>query len=327
MANLVISPSDGLTVPEREAQARLRRNLMPATTVRTYTSSWRTFARWCAGKGWSALPATAATLAAYVAFRESEGRSYNTVATDLAAVHKAHEMKRIPSARYDIDVKNALRSLGRSQADQPKRKKAALTVDLVAKLVEALPETTIGIRDRAIVLVGLASALRRSNLASLAVEDVTPNEKGLLLLVKRSKTDQLGKGKYIQLHSQRAESLCPVRALRRWLLLSGVNNGKVFRQVSATGVVSSKGLTGQSIRLVVLRACERAGLEEGQFSAHSLRAGFITSATENGKTLESIMETTGHRDINVARGYIRHIEARAQKAGEGLFDSVTTKRS
>jgi integrase len=322
MANLVVPSPDGLTVPERAAKERLRRNAMNPNTVRTYTSAWRVFARWCAEKGWSALPASADTLVNYVAFRDSSGCSYNTVSTDLAAIHKAHERKRIPSARYDLDVKEAFQALGRSQADRPKRKKAALTVDLVAKLIETTPETTVGLRDRAILLVGVTSAMRRSNLASLDVSDITPNEKGLLILVKRSKTDQFGKGKFIQLHSQRDETLCPARALRRWLLVSGVSSGKAFRRVGPTGKVSPNGLTGEAIYNIVVRACERAGLTEGQYSAHSLRAGFITSATENGKTLESIMETTGHRDINVARGYIRHIEARAQKAGEGLFDSV-----
>lgn len=322
MADLVKHEPAALSQPEARSLRKLQHFAIPESTRRTYASAWKLFAEWCEGKNVSALPADASTLVSYIAHCESEGYRYNSVGVALAAIHMAHGRRHVPSARNDFDVKEALRALARSQADQLPEKKAPLTVDLVSKLIAALPDSVIGVRDRAILLLGVTSACRRSNLAALTVEDITENDLGLVVRVRRSKTDQTGKGKDIQVHAQSNIALCPVRAYRLWRSLSGVKSGPVFLEVFSNGRIGTESLRGKAIRDVVKRACVRAGLDPAPFGAHSLRAGFATSAADNGKTIHSIMETTGHRDVNTAMGYIRHREVRQQTAGAGLFDSL-----
>jgi integrase len=175
-----------------------------------------------------------------------------------------------------------------------------------------------GLRDRALLLFGFASALRRSELVALAVEDLEHTERGLLINVKRSKTDQEGRGhQRAVIYGTRAE-LCPVKTISRWVEAAHIETGPVFRSVTRHGHVNGS-LSARAVAQVVKTYARLAGLDPAEFSGHSLRAGFVTSAAEKGATADRIMDHTGHKSVAMVRTYTRRADAFANHAGDGLL--------
>lgn len=172
-------------------------------------------------------------------------------------------------------------------------------------MVATLGDGPGGIRDRALLLIGFAAALRRSELVALDVDDVTEREDGLVVTLRRSKTDQEGAGAELGVPFGSDPTTCPVRALRRWYEASGIEAGPIFRPVTRHGVIGEARLTDRSVALVVKRTAERAGLDPVQFAGHSLRAGLITSAAEAGVQERHIMAQSRHKSVPVMRRYIR----------------------
>ena len=168
--------------------------------------------------------------------------------------------------------------------------------------------TLSGLRDRALLLVGFAGALRRSELARLQVGDVAVTPEGLRLVVRQAKTDQEGRGlvKGIRYGEQRLT--CPVRSLRDWCRAAGIDEGPIFRGVDRHGNVAGSALSGRSVARIVKRAARRAGLDPSQYSGHSLRAGFTTQAARAGTPERIIQRHTGHKDLRTLRTYIREGE-------------------
>ncbi len=181
--------------------------------------------------------------------------------------------------------------------------KAALSPSELSRIVAALPETRIGVRDRAILLLGFSSALRRGELAELDVADLRVTGDGVELVIWASKTDQRRAGARVFVPNGGA--LCPVRALKRWLAVSGIEVGALFRRISRADRVLAARLSGQGIATAIKRAGEAAGLDPDTLGGHSLRAGFVTEAARRGETAFRIMATTRHRSIESLKGYIR----------------------
>jgi integrase len=192
------------------------------------------------------------------------------------------------------------RSLGTAPAQ-----KAAATVDIVRQMVDGLGEDVQGLRDRALLLVGFAGAFRRSELVGLDVEDVAFTSNGLVILLRRSKSDQEGVGHKKGLPYGSSPATCPVRALRAWLDASGVAEGPIFRGVDRHGNIKASRLSPRTVALVVKRVAEAAGLDPTEFAGHSLRAGLATSAAAAGVSERIIMQQTGHRSVQMVRRYIR----------------------
>jgi integrase len=185
-------------------------------------------------------------------------------------------------------------------------------------MLRMTPDNLRGIRDRALLLVGFAGAFRRSELVALDVADVALTPEGLLLTLRRSKTDQEGAGRQVAIpFGSRAET-CPVRALRAWLDATAITEGPVFRWVHGRRSVSSMRLTGQSIALVVKKYAAAAGLNVADFSGHSLRAGFVTSAARAGEPERRIMRQTGHKSIEMVLRYVRQANAFTDNAALSL---------
>jgi integrase len=333
MADLV--KSGPAPVPARIAKAlvELAEHSIPKSTRRTYLGAWRRFRDWAiangrdygqrAKDGEPDKPASAETLCLYVAHLTDEGNRLSTVHHALAAIHAAHGELKLTSERNDFRVKKVLRGLGRMQADRPPEKKKAITVDLLEKLVLAQPDKVIGVRDKAILLVGFSGAFRRSELVALTVEDITWRDVGIILRVKKSKTDQTGQGALVEVfaNSSGKTDLCPVRALKLWLnVVAKVSRGPIFREILPGDVAGPAPLQPAAVCDVVKRACELAGLDPDPYGAHSLRAGFITSAAEAGKPLSLIMQTSRHKSHSVAQGYVRHTELLKVGAGKGLLE-------
>ena len=183
-------------------------------------------------------------------------------------------------------------------------KAPAITED-IRRMVAAVPENLLGLRDRALLLVGFAGGFRRSELVGLDREDCEFTSDGVILVLRRSKMDQEGAGRKIAIPFGSNPETCPVRTLEAWLSTPALEQGALFRPVSRHGQIQAARLSGHAIALVVKRYAMAAGLDPLKYSGHSLRSGLATSAAINGASERSIMAQTGHRSLAMVRRYIR----------------------
>jgi site-specific recombinase XerD len=174
-----------------------------------------------------------------------------------------------------------------------------------------------GLRDRALLLLGFAGAFRRSELVALDVADIEETQTGLLVTIRRSKTDQEAMGRTIAI--TRGDVACPVKALREWLNAAGIESGALFRPINKSGTVATTRLTCRSVANIVKEYAGRAGFDAAIFSAHSLRSGFLTSAAAKGASIFKMMDQSGHKSIDTLRGYVRDAELFKNHAGAGLL--------
>ena len=182
-------------------------------------------------------------------------------------------------------------------------------LEMLAVLDQQKSHPTKAARDRALLLVGFAGAFRRAELVALRVEDVAFHETHVEVLLRFSKTDQFGKGRSVFLPQASGER-CPIKSLKAWLAVAGIETGWLFRSVTKGGVVSDDPLTAQSVALIVKRAAKAMGRKPEEFSGHSLRAGYVTTAAMASLPTWLIREQTGHRSDAVLARYIRPVEKR-----------------
>ena len=184
-------------------------------------------------------------------------------------------------------------------------------------MARSTPPTLVGLRDRALILLGFAGALRRSELVALDVSDLVRTEKGLLVTIRRSKTDQEAEGATIAI--PRGGQDCPVTALETWLLAASVTEGPVFRPIGRSGKVLHRRLCDRAVTMTIKRYAKQTGLDAKAFSAHSLRSGFLTSAAANGASIFKMMDVSRHKSIDTLRAYVRDAELFTDHAGAGLL--------
>lgn len=285
-------------------------------TRRAYRSDWGTFAAWAASQGLQALPAAPETVALYLTHRAASCKA-STLSRALAAISEAHRAAGVPSPRSSAPVKAVLGGIRRAKGTAPAQKAPIVAGELKA-MIAALPEGLLGLRDRALLLVGFAGAFRRSELVSLAVEDVAQVEDGLEVTLRRSKTDQEGQGRKVGVPFGSSPASCPVRAFRAWVEAAGISSGPVFRSVDRHGHLG-EALSPAAVALVVKRAASAAGLEASRVAGHSLRAGLATSAAKAGRSERAIMAQTGHRSSAMVRRYIRDASLFSENAAAGLL--------
>jgi integrase len=183
-----------------------------------------------------------------------------------------------------------------------------------------LPRLRIGCQAcgiGALLLLGFAGAFRRSELVALDVADIEETQTGLLVTIRRSKTDQEAIGRTIAI--TRGDVACPVKALREWLNAAGIVSGSLFRPINKSGTVATSRLTCRSVANIVKEYAGRAGFDAAIFSAHSLRSGFLTSAAAKGASIFKMMDQSGHKSIDTLRGYVRDAELFKDHAGTGLL--------
>jgi len=286
-------------------------------TLRVYASQWGVFEVWCRDRQLAPVPCAPATLALYLSDRASSVRP-STLRQAISAIAYAHTQSGIAQKdlpHLDPGVQDTLEGIARTHGTAARRVAPLLVEDLRA-VVERLPDTLIGRRNRALLVVGFNGALRRSELVALRVSDITFAAEGLKVRVQRSKTDQRGKSVIVGLPASRFAASCPVRALRAWLDASGIREGRVFRSLS--GGRLGKTLTDRSVADIVKRAAAAAGLD-GDYSGHSLRAGLATSSARNGKHDRDIMTQGRWRSHEMLATYVR--DARlfgSHNAADGL---------
>jgi integrase len=237
----------------------------------------------------------------------------------LTAITKAHQIAghASPATMQQPAVSETLKGIRRTLGTAQKVKSPLLTAD-IRRMVDALPNNLAGCRDRALLLLGFAGGFRRSELAALDVEDVQGTEDGLIVKLRRSKTDPEGKGRAVGIPYGSKPSTCPVRALNAWKQVSGIYEGSLFRGVDRHGQLGAIRLHKDSIGLIVKRAAETAGLDPSQYAGHSLRAGMATQAYLNGAGELAILKQTGHRSLEMVRRYIRDGSLFRENAGGKL---------
>nr|WP_253374294.1 MULTISPECIES: site-specific integrase [Methylorubrum] len=320
-----VFPRSGENLPA-EAAAIVRayqRASKADATVKAYKSDAAVFQAWCARYGFRSLPASAEAVAAFLVAEAEAGRSAATIGRRRAAIRYAHKLAGLPDPTDDEGVRTAAQGIRRRVGVAPKRK-AAATAEIVAAMLMRIPDTLTGKRDRALLALGFAGAFRRSELVALDVADLTEHADGLRVRVRRSKTDQEGQG--VEKAIPHGRFIRPVALVREWLDAAGISEGPVFRPVSRSGRVRAVAnlatpprLTTQAVADVIKRHLEAAGLDPTLFGAHSLRAGFITTAAERGADLARIMDVSGHRDPRTVVGYIRRANAFKDHAGGGFL--------
>lgn len=272
-----------------------------SSTVRTYQSVWLAFTTWCSSKGMTSVPASPDTVVLYVTDM-AESRKARTIKKHLAAISQIHKLAGHPSPVQSEPVKMVMAGLRRVKGTVSTPKKA-LSVEYVRRMVTTLPTTVVGVRDTAIILMGFLSGMRRSEIVGLDVADVVFEPEGLIIMIKRSKRDQEGKGHQVAVPRGRHEVTCPVRAVRARLDAGGIAQGPVFVRLDPGGQQGLR-LDGRAAAHVVQRAAARAGLDPDMSSGHSLRRGFCTEAARAGAAERDIARTTGHSSMQVLRGYI-----------------------
>ena len=272
-------------------------------TLRGYRADWRHFCSWCGQNHLEALPATAEAVAAYIA-ECAQRLKVGSIQRRLNAMAEAHKAMGLSSPTSAAIVRSTLKGIKRTLGTAPDQKAPALTDDIRA-MVEATDPGLIGLRDRALILLGFAGAFRRSELTATNLDDLDFTRNGLTVTLRRSKTDQEGAGRKIGIPYGSNPETCPVRTLTAWLEQSGITNGPVFRSLNRHGKVLPQRLAPGDVARVVKKLAARAGLNPAAYAGHSLRAGHATSAAASGASERSIMNQTGHRSVQMVRRYIR----------------------
>ena len=292
-----------LVPPSLEQAREFARHSKAENTLRGYRSDWRDFCKRCQGQGVCPLPASPEAVASYIA--DCAGRlKVGSIQRRLNAIAEAHKAVGAESPTLAGIVRNTLKGIKRMLGTAPVQKAPALTADIHA-MVDVTVDGLIGLRDRALILLGFAGAFRRSELVGLNVDDCSFGKDGLTVTLRRSKTDQEGQGRRIGIPYGSNPDTCPVRTLQTWLEQTGIADGPLFRSLNRHGMVQPHRLSSGDVARIVKKLAKRSGLDPAIYAGHSLRSGHATSAAASGASERSIMLQTGHRSVQMVRRYIR----------------------
>lgn len=320
MLDIIIPSSPALpssAQPAGDSARRYARASKSDATLRAYASALRSFEAWCWPRRLMSLPAEVATVVDFLSAEADAGRKVASIAQKAAAIRWAHKTAGYPSPTELEPVVSVMRGIRRSVGVAPLQKQPITAERMLSILAHVPADTLAGKRDRAMLLLGFAGAFRRSELAAIELDHLTFGKDGVDVRIPRSKTDQEGAGQTVAVPHGR--HLRPVEALQDWLAASMIESGPVFRPVSRSGKLGAEGLTGHSIASVVKRHAALAGLKVDDFSGHSLRAGFVTSAADRGADLNRIMDVSRHVDPRTVRTYIRRADRYKDHAGTGFL--------
>jgi integrase len=307
-----LAPATTPSAPDAAAIAALDRAKTYARqahapeTLRAYAHDWAHFSAWCRAAGLTPVPASPQTVAAYLAALAPQ-YSRSALERRLAAIGHRHKLLGHDWLPGHPAIRSTLRGIFRSHPTTHRRA-AALTSAELKKMVAGCEENLAGIRDRALLLLGFAGALRRAELVAIDYEHLSVGSAGLRLRIPSSKTDVAGEGEELGIPRAKRKEHCPVRALEVWLERSDTRFGPVFRKVNRWGSIEPTRLGADAVRRILLRRATAAGLtvpSTERLSPHGLRAGFVTEAFAAGARDEAIMQHTRHRDLKTMRGYLR----------------------
>jgi integrase len=218
-----------------------------------------------------------------------------------------------------LEVAEVMRGIRRAWKRPVAQKAPALEEDVKRMSAITEAETLRGLRDRAVLLLGFAGALRRSEVVALDVEDLTERREGIDIRIKSSKTDQEGEGETVAIPRAPDSPYCPVHALRAWLQAANITTGAVFRRMYRGDSVGDSRLTAQSVALIVKELAQSVGLDARRYAGHSLRSGFLTSAARRRASLFKMADQSRHKSLDVLREYVRNEERFEDHAGDGML--------
>ena len=284
------------------------KNSKANNTVRAYKSDFNDFSLFCVKNGLKPLPSEPKIVTLYLTHLSTKEVKMSTLKRRLVSIGVIHRLK-----GYYLDTKHPsiienIMGIKRRKGSIQKGKKPLL-INNLKQLINVIDEYNNQeikkLRDRSIILIGFAGGFRRAELVSLDYDDLDFVTEGLKINIKRSKTDQFGEGSTKALPYLDNSNYCPVLSLKNWIKLTNINSGPLFRRFTKGSRLTINRLTDQSVALLIKKYLKLAGIENKDYSGHSLRSGFATSAAESGVEERSIMAMTGHKSTEMVRRYIK----------------------
>ena len=276
-------------------------------TLRAYKSDFKDFRKFCAKHGFNSIPTEPKIVSLYLTHLSANSK-ISTLRRRLVSIGVVHKLKgHYLDTKHPVIIEN-LMGIKRKKGSIQIGKKPIL-INHLKQIINVIDEQKIEkikkLRNRTLILIGFAGGFRRTELISIDHEDLEFVEEGVKIILRRSKTDQFGEGLVKGLPYFINEKYCPVTSLKNWMYLSKIKTGPIFRRFAKGSVLTSNRLTDQSVVLIIKNCLKLAGIENQNFSGHSLRSGFATVAAESGADERSIMAMTGHKTTQMVRRYIR----------------------
>lgn len=296
-----------VTDAERERVTAALDSARSPSTRLSYASAWKQWEQWCAARGATALPGSPELVAVYLTTLADSGLSASTIDKTLAAIRAGHVDVGADDPTAHSGVTRVRQGLRRTIGTAAKKQAHPLSTDEIRLIIAGIEGDGLrALRDRALILLGYAAALRRSELVALDVEDLTRKRSGYVVNIRRSKADQEAEGQIVGVARGQHPETDPVAALDRWLKGSGIKTGPLFRSIAwSDRRVLDRRMDGKAVNLILTDRAETVGLHLPNLSGHSLRAGHATQAAENGVPAERLARTTRHKNLSVLAGYVR----------------------
>ena len=279
-----------------------------SNTVRAYKSDFHDFGLFCTKNGFKSIPTDSKIVSLYLTYLSSKDVKISTIRRRIVSIGVIHKIKgHYLDTKHPAIIEN-LMGIKRRKGVKQKAKKPLLINDLkqIINVINKENDPDIRkLRNKTLLLIGFAGGFRRNELVSLDVEDAEFVFEGVKISVKKSKTDQFGEGFVKGIPHFENSIYCPVTSLKRWLNISKIKQGPIFTRFSKGSKITRARLTDQSVALIIKEYLFKAGIDNKNYSGHSLRSGFATSAAEAGAEERSIMAITGHKSTEMVRRYIK----------------------
>ena len=279
-----------------------------ANTVRAYKSDFNDFGLFCAKNGFKSLPSEPKIISLYLTHLSTKDVKMSTLKRRLVSIGIIHKLKgHYLDTKHPAIIENIMGIKRRKGSKQSGKKPLLINSlkEIIKVIDQGQSEEIKKSRDRSIILIGFAGGFRRNEIVSLDFDDLDFVSEGLKINLKRSKTDQFGEGSMKGLPYFENPQYCPVISLQKWIKISKIKSGALFRRFSKGSSLLEKRLSDQSVALLIKKYLELAGIDSKNYSGHSLRSGFATSAAEAGAEERSIMSMTGHKSTEMVRRYIK----------------------
>ena len=277
-------------------------------TIIAYKSDFHDFGLFCVKNGFDSLPSNPKTVSLYLTYLSTNNIKISTIKRRLVSIGVVHKTKGFYLDTKHPAIMENLFGIKRRKGVKQKGKKPLLISNL-KQIINVIDEVNTSkekiSRDKAIILLGFGGGFRRNELISLDYHDLEFVDEGLKINIKKSKTDQYGEGIIKALPYFDNSRYCPVRSIQNWLKLSKIKDNALFRKFYKGMKLSNNRLSDQSVALLIKYYLEKAGIDSSDYSGHSLRSGFATTAAEAGAEERSIMNMTGHKSTEMVRRYIK----------------------
>jgi site-specific recombinase XerD len=279
-----------------------------SNTVRAYKSDFKDFGLFCVQNGFNSLPSEPKVVSLYLTYLSTKEAKISTLKRRLVSIGVIHKLKgHYLDTKHPSIIENIM-GIKRRKGSIQKGKKPLLIshLKLIINVIDEQSKEEIKkLRDRTLILIGFSGGFRRNEIVALDYDDLDFVPEGLKISIRRSKTDQFGEGMIKALPYFDSSKYCPVVSLKKWIAVSKINSGSLFRRFSKGSRLTENRLTDQTIALLIKEYLQLAGINSKNYSGHSLRSGFATSAAESGAEERSIMSMTGHKSTEMVRRYIK----------------------